>query len=449
MDTPIPAFTRPFANALITASRNHFSGRLAVSAGAVTWHLFFRLGRILWIEGGVHPIRRWKRLQERYLAEVSTETIATLHRGNPTPITGSYQALCSAVQKHLATREQLQAAIMDVSMEIMFDILQVAEHTELTYIGFAEEAPSQSLALLKVKDVFGYALGQWKMWQQIELGGYSPNWAPIIVSEERLRQIVSPQAAHRLLNMAQGDQSLRDLAVMLDQDLLRLSRSLLGGVRQGALALVEIADCPASTALHTAIATAYTQPTTVSTPEGLVSSPPSVSSLPITASPATPPPLPAATVTFQDQGNRGLGDISLEAMERATTSNDRPKPMIVHIDDSPQNCGIARSILETAGYAYVDVNDPLNAIPTLLQAKPQLILLDLMMPVVNGYELCAQIRRVSSLQNVPIVMLTSQDGIIDRVRAKVVKASAFLAKPINPRKLLDTVGQFAPINTLP
>jgi chemotaxis family two-component system response regulator PixG len=67
------------------------------------------------------------------------------------------------------------------------------------------------------------------------------------------------------------------------------------------------------------------------------------------------------------------------------------------------------------------------------------------MPIVNGYELCSQIRRVSSLKDLPIVMLTSQDGIVDRVRAKVVKASAFLPKPIEPTKLLQTVAQFAPI----
>jgi len=449
MDTPIPAFAQPFANALITASRNHFSGRLAVSSGTLTWHIFFRLGRILWIEGGDHPIRRWKRLHERYLPNIGGEIIAALHQGTTIPIAGSYQALCSALQKRLATREQLQAAIMDVSMEVLFDILQVAERTELTYIRFSEEAPSQSLALLKVKDAFGYALRQWHTWQQIGLGEYSPNSAPVIVSEGRLRQIVSPQAAHRLMNMAQGDQSLRDLAVMLDQDLLRLSRSLLGGVRQGALSLHKIADHAALRTMYPSITTAtpvQAPQITVSTPEGLVSSLPGV---PTSATPSRETRSPIATAVTADAEIPVNQVQAMRLWETDELGDDQPKPTIVHIDDSPQNCAIARSILEVAGYDYIDVNDPINAIPTLLQAKPQLILLDLMMPVINGYELCAQIRRVSSLRDVPIVMLTSQDGLVDRVRAKVVKASAFLAKPINPHKLLDTVGQFVAVNTLP
>jgi chemotaxis family two-component system response regulator PixG len=456
MDTLIPTFAQPFANVLITASRNHFSGRLAVRSGSLTWHIFFRLGRILWIDGGVHPIRRWKRLCERYLPNVGAETIAALHRGATLSMAGSYQALCASVQKRLATREQLQAAIMDVSMEVMFDILQVAERSDLTYICFAEEAPSQSLALLKVKDVFGYALQQWNTWQQIDLGEYSPNLAPQIVSEERLRSIVSPQAAHRLINMAQGDRSLRDLAVMLDRDLLRLSRSLLGGVRQGALSLTEIADHEVSTAIHASISNLQTLNVVVSTPEGLVSHPPNVvapstSRRPQVSIPATPTEKQRSSssgsvTTGSPVSVNYVQDItSFNAIETDEPGDDRSKPTIVHIDDSPQNCGIARSILELAGYRYIDVNDPLDAIPTLLQAKPQLVLLDLMMPVINGYELCSQIRRVSSLQDLPIVMLTSQDGIVDRVRARVVKASAFLTKPINPRKLLDTVGQFVPI----
>ena len=61
------------------------------------------------------------------------------------------------------------------------------------------------------------------------------------------------------------------------------------------------------------------------------------------------------------------------------------------------------------------------------------------MPVVNGYEVCAQIHRVEQLKDTPVVFLTSQDGLIDRVRAKLVKASGFLSKPVDPDTVLETV----------
>lgn len=460
----IPQFAQPFANTLVTASRNHFSGRLAVSTDKLTWHIFFRLGRIVWIEGGVHPVRRWMRLCERYLPSVEAQTIAALHRNIATPMAWSYEALCIALQKHLTSRDQLQAAIMDVAMEAMFDIVQTAQHSDLTYICFAEEAPSQSLALLKVKDVFGHALRQWEAWNQIELGDYSPNLAPSIVSIERLREIVSPQAAHRLSHIAQGDRSLRDLAVTLDHDLLRLSRSLLGGVRQGAIALREIEDCELPAVVQPPRSSLQMPDCVVSTPEGLVSSPPTFT-VPKAQNPARSPgsagspgsvgsssssstsATPVASSSFgkTQDSDRTSPTVAFDFVDANETLVNSQKPTIVHIDDSPQNCGIARSILEAAGYRYLDINDPLQAIPTLLQAKPKLVLLDLMMPVINGYELCSQIRRVSSLKDLPIVMLTSQDGIVDRVRAKVVKASAFLSKPIEPRKLLQTVSQFVPL----
>ncbi|NJN61643.1 MAG: response regulator [Coleofasciculaceae cyanobacterium RL_1_1] len=451
----IPQFAQPFANTLVTASRNHFSGRLAVSTDGLTWHIFFRLGRIVWIEGGVHPVRRWLRLCERYLPSVEPQMIAALHRDVATSEAWPYEALCMALQKHLTSREQLQAAIMDVAMEAMFDILQTAQHSDLTYICFAEEAPSQSLALLKVKDVFGHALRQWEAWNQIELGDYSPNLAPSIVSIERLREIVSPQAAHRLSHMAQGDRSLRDLAVTLDRDLLRLSRSLLGGVRQGAIALLEIKDCELPVAVQQTVSSLQASDFVVSTPEGLVSSPPTLTAPqthPPTRSPGSSPSstisaTPVAPSSFENtqDSDRTSPTVAFDFVDADEMLANSQKPTIIHIDDSPQNCGIARSILEAAGYRYLDINDPLQAIPTLLQAKPELVLLDLMMPVINGYELCSQIRRVSSLKDLPIVMLTSQDGIVDRVRAKVVKASAFLSKPIEPSKLLQTVNQFIPL----
>lgn len=472
MSTLVPHFAQTFANALITASGNHFSGRLAVNSGALTWNIFFRLGRIVWIEGGVHPVRRWRRLCDRYFPNIDLGVILASPGLGSRSMTWAYQTLCVALQQRLSSREQLQAAIMDVAMEAMFDILQTAQQSDLVYIWHEEEAPHQSLALLKVKDVFTHALQQWEAWQQIELGDYSPNLAPRVVSGERLRQLVSPQAAHRLVNMAQGDRSLRDLAVMLNRDLLRLSRSLLGGVRQRAIALIEIEDYELSALTCQPVFDLSLSDLSGMTPAGLVSSPPVLpvttgspsgrpprSRAPQTAPPRTsprrisPPSPTSQPIASRLEERRSSHSATtrpdlwpeLESHEAAEKRVTGPKPTIVHIDDSPQNCGIARTILESAGYSYFDINDPLQAIPTLLQVKPTLILLDLMMPIVNGYELCSQIRRVSSLQDLPIVMLTSQDGIVDRVRAKVVKASAFLSKPIEPNKLLQTVAQFAPV----
>ena len=64
---------------------------------------------------------------------------------------------------------------------------------------------------------------------------------------------------------------------------------------------------------------------------------------------------------------------------------------------------------------------------------------DLVMPIANGYEVCSQIRRISSLKEIPVIIVTSNDGIADRVRARLVGASGFLGKPIDPDKFPDQI----------
>jgi chemotaxis family two-component system response regulator PixG len=78
----------------------------------------------------------------------------------------------------------------------------------------------------------------------------------------------------------------------------------------------------------------------------------------------------------------------------------------------------------------------------LIENKPDLIFLDLVMPIANGYEICTQIRRVSLFQTTPVIILTSNDGIVDRVRAKMVGSSGFLAKPIEREKVMTIVERY-------
>jgi CheY-like chemotaxis protein len=99
-------------------------------------------------------------------------------------------------------------------------------------------------------------------------------------------------------------------------------------------------------------------------------------------------------------------------------------------------------VVNHAGCNFIAIQDPLKALGKIIKYKPDLIFLDLMMPIINGYEMCAQIRRISQLQDIPILILTSNDGVIDRVRAKIVGASAFLSKPINEEKVIEKINYF-------
>jgi chemotaxis family two-component system response regulator PixG len=96
-------------------------------------------------------------------------------------------------------------------------------------------------------------------------------------------------------------------------------------------------------------------------------------------------------------------------------------------------------ILTSAKFRFIAIQNPLRAITTLLARKPDLVFLDLVMPDTNGYEICAQLRKTSLFRDTPIIILTGNDGVIDRVRAKVVGSSDFLAKPVNAETVLSVV----------
>jgi chemotaxis family two-component system response regulator PixG len=99
-------------------------------------------------------------------------------------------------------------------------------------------------------------------------------------------------------------------------------------------------------------------------------------------------------------------------------------------------------ILEPLGFEVMVITEPLQSVSILLKRKPDLIFLDLIMPNTNGYELCTFLRKTTTFQEVPIVILTGRDGMIDRVRAKMAGSSDFLSKPPDSLKVVQMLRKF-------
>jgi chemotaxis family two-component system response regulator PixG len=119
----------------------------------------------------------------------------------------------------------------------------------------------------------------------------------------------------------------------------------------------------------------------------------------------------------------------------------RVAPLVACVDDSSWVCESLQRLISAAGYRFLAIQDPLRAIPTLLVQKPSLVFLDLRMPNTNGYELCSQLRKLSQFREIPIIILTGNDGIVDRVRAKLVGATDFLSKSVDDETLIETLGK--------
>jgi twitching motility two-component system response regulator PilG len=117
----------------------------------------------------------------------------------------------------------------------------------------------------------------------------------------------------------------------------------------------------------------------------------------------------------------------------------QPGPLVACIDDSKTTQRHVKLILEAAGYRYLKLTEPAKALSVLARHKPDLILLDINMPAIDGYELCRMLRQSQLFESIPIVMLTGRDGAIDRMRSRMVGASNYLTKPCEPQKLIETI----------
>ena len=122
-------------------------------------------------------------------------------------------------------------------------------------------------------------------------------------------------------------------------------------------------------------------------------------------------------------------------------SEFKARPLVVCIDDNKTVQRNVKKILEASGFEVLGILEPAKALTQLVRHKPDLILMDINMPGVDGYELCRMLRQSKLLRSIPIVMVTGRDGMIDRLRAKVAGATDYLTKPFRPEELLVLVMQ--------
>ncbi len=362
---------------------SRFSGQLIISdTQDHTWVLYLYLGRIVYASGGVHPVRRWRRHVVAYcparLANVE-ELQLTL-------------ASIAQEESRISWEYQLLSAWIDqskISREqatkviratVIEVLFDLTQAVEVNCEAIKDNLLSTRLILIDAEQVIKESSKLYLAWQVAKVADRSPDLAPTIRQREALKNKTSPQVYQNLSQLLDGRQTLRDLSVRMKRDVVTVTRSLLPYVQMGFVQLLEVSDI------------------------------------------APPSSAPVAQKLF---------------------TNKAPKrPTIACIDDSPIICQTMESIIMEAGYNFVKEMDGLRAIAILLSRKPDLIFLDLVMPNTNGYEICSQLRRLSFFKQTPIVILTGNDGIVDRVRAKMVGSTDFLAKPANPEQVLATIDKY-------
>ncbi len=365
--------------------RSPSSGVVALhsATGESLGSLRFQIGRLLWATGGQHRWRRWQRLTKQLCPSLETFQMS----GFTPSLTANweYEALTTSVKQQQLNVEVATKLLEQSMVEALFDMLHSSNQIAKISISLDENpsvAGSDTLGVQNGLALLNATQQAWTTWSAAGLAPHSPDLAPVVRNAAALQQRTSPQTFQTLSSLLSGQSTLRELAVFMKQDLTMLAKTLVAYTQWDLIGLNVIDDLPA----------------------------------------------PGGSATPQSSGGSG----------------DDNAPFILCVDDNPKVCEMLGKILMTAGYRYASVQDSLQALPVLLEKKPDLIFLDLVMPVASGYEVCSQIRRISAFQDTPVVILTGNDGIIDRIRAKASGSTDFISKPLEVQKVLSTIRLYLP-----
>ncbi len=116
---------------------------------------------------------------------------------------------------------------------------------------------------------------------------------------------------------------------------------------------------------------------------------------------------------------------------------------VLVIDDSNTIRRSAEIFLKQGGYEVVLAEDGFDALAKVHDLEPNVIFCDILMPRLDGYQTCAIIKRNPRFTKVPVIMLSSKDGVFDKARGRMVGSDDYLTKPFTKDQLLTVVAQFS------
>lgn len=115
---------------------------------------------------------------------------------------------------------------------------------------------------------------------------------------------------------------------------------------------------------------------------------------------------------------------------------------ILYIEDNPQNMRLVRKMLHIGGYQMIEAADGLSGVATARRESPDLILMDINLPDIDGLEATARIKALDDLAHVPVIALTANAMHGDRERFLAAGCDGYLAKPVTKNELLNTIAHF-------
>ncbi|MDP5017263.1 response regulator [Anabaena sp. UHCC 0187] len=348
------------------------------------WTFYYNLGQIVWATGGINPHRRWLRNIALICPQIDINKLL-IQEEEILIDYWDYLLLENLYHKQEINQAQFNDFVVNTVGEQLFDLAQQANISGLTW-ECSQDTILKAILTSTTTNIFIQEMKKsWDDWSKAGLINFSPHLSPILTKPEKLKQQVNNTVYKNFERLINGKHTLWDLAAKMQQSTLAITTSLCPFVNQGIAEFVQVSDLQLSTK-----------------------------------------------------------KVKLNSSSKSVQKDNCF--IVACVDDSLQVSKILERIITSEGIKFIGIQEPLIALPMLVESKPDLIFVDLMMPLVNGYEICEQLRRISIFTQTPIIILTSSDGAFDRVRAKVFGATDFINKPVEKDQILKILNKYLQIS---
>ena len=384
------------------------SGCLEITVEEISWKIYLQQGKLKYIDCSVQLLEQLK----YYLSQIGwTEAIATLKQLSASAIAdNSGESLYGKVISLLLADNLDTAKGAALIEQIVKDELQycLAIDRGNSFLHDQTSVPSwlplqiEASVALDVAECFKEQQTRLKQWQKCsdrllsvhQRPYFAPSW-----SEKTLpRGSLNHQYLTELTKVLKGRTSVRQLSVLLKKDELQVAQILSPYIDEKIIYLHH---------------------------------PP----VPLNK-------LPNISRTSVKKHLSSKADNFQKSFSKGTTNKPAKTWKIVCIDDSPTILSEIKRFLGQEKYEITAIDDPVKAVSQIFQIDPDLILLDITMPRINGYKLCSLLRNSGKCDDVPIVMVTGNTGIIDKARSKLSGATDYFTKPFTQKGLTNIVEKY-------
>jgi two-component system, chemotaxis family, response regulator PixG len=392
--------------------QEQFSGCLEISSKTVKWFVYIDGGQLVYITHSIDPIDRLdlylkglSRQVPSINSDVRTQVRLSIDPGEKVYLRPDLQGIGLLGQENILTSQAKASLAMELSREALESLLLIQE---CTYAFSPAQQPIKELTSIEFDPLLTLCQQRLQAWQSLQPYIWSPYQRPYLFSQSQSAETLSPENYHRLAKLLKGF-SFRHLANLLGQDELKLVKNL--------------------------------YPLIVDKLILLRSPQPPYSDLPNFAKVSAPEVAAAIeeVALLSEETINGANHGANHEANQPVSQSDTKVYRVACIDDSPAMLQTIERFLGSENLSLFLIQESVKALIEMMRIKPDLILLDVGMPKVDGYELCRLLRKHPMFKTTPIIMVTGNTGLIDRAKARLAGTTDYMTKPFTQSELSKMV----------